>query len=154
MNVLVRQIAVLSVLWAVCELLLPEGKHQQMVRMTASLLVMTALLTTVSSWLGGAPADKPAMTMVVQQAAADTYRKTALTAMANQVQGLCERIAARAGYQAHAAVFVTMEGSVDHVQLSLRPSEKTLVSAERLARMLAEQLGVEQEQIRLSVEGS
>ena len=67
MNSLIRQITVLSVLWTVCELLLPEGKYQPMVRMTASLLVMTALMTTIAGWLGHAPQDVPAITLAVQQ---------------------------------------------------------------------------------------
>lgn len=154
MNALVRQIAVLSVLWAVCELLLPDGKHQQMVRMTASLLVMTALLTTVSSWLGGAQSARPVMTAVVQQTAEDTYQRTALTAMANQIRNHCERLAERSGYRAEAAVYLTLDGGLDHVQLMLDQPETALVSAERLCRTLAQQLGVEEERIRLSVEGT
>jgi len=153
MNAFVRQIAVLSVLWAVCELLLPDGKHQQMVRMTASLLVMTALLTTVNGWLGSAQKAQPVMTAVMQQAAEDTYQRTALTAMANQVQGYCERMAERAGYQASAAVYLMMDGGLDHVQLVLNQPEYALMSADRLAYTLAGQLGVEEERIRLSVEG-
>lgn len=154
MNALVRQIAVLSVLWAVCELLLPDGKHQQMVRMTASLLVMTALLATVSSWLGGAQSARPVMTAVVHKAAQDTYQRTALTAMANQIQSYCERMAERSGYRAEAAVYLTLDGRLDHVQLMLDQPETALVSAERLCRTLAQQLGVEEERIRLSVEGT
>jgi len=154
MNAFVRQIAVLSVLWAVCELLLPDGKHQQMVRMTASLLIMTALLATVSGWLGGARSARPAITAVVHKAAQDTYQRTALTAMANQVQDYCERMAERSGYRARAAVYLTMDGGLDHVQLMLDQPETALVSAERLRRTLAQQLGVEEDRVRLSVEGS
>ena len=154
MNALVRQIAVLSVLWAVCELLLPDGKHQHMVRVTASLLVMTALLTTVNGWLGSVSDAQPTMMTVVQQTADNTYRRTALTAMANQIQNYCERMASRAGYLANAAVYLNMEGAVDHVNLTIHQQEGPMVSAERLAGMLADQLGVDREQIRLSVEGS
>ena len=154
MNAFVRQIAVLAVLWAVCELLLPDGKHQQMVRMTASLLVMTALLTTVNNWLGGAQNVQPVMTVAMQQAAEDTYQRTALAAMANQVQGYCERMAEHAGYEASAAVYLMRDGKLDHVQLVLNQPEHALMSADRLARTLANQLGVEEERIRLSVEGS
>ena len=125
-----------------------------MVRMTASLLIMTALITTVNGWLGGAQSAKPVMAAAVQQTAEDSYRRTALTAAANQVQGYCERMAERAGYRAAAAVYLTMEGTLDHVQLVLNRPEQVLVSADRLARELAEQLGAEHDQIRLSVEGT
>lgn len=152
MNALVRQIAVLSALWTVCELLLPDGKHQQMVRMTASLLVMTALLTTVSSWFGNMPQTAPVMTLAVQQASEEAYRRTALTASANQIESWCRRIAERAGYQASAEVCLTMDGALDHVQLVIRPSVYVLVTSEGLADTLAEQLGVQRDQIQLRVE--
>ena len=45
MDAFVRQLAVLSVLWSLSELLLPEGRQQKMARMTVSVLVMTALLS-------------------------------------------------------------------------------------------------------------
>lgn len=154
MNALIRQIAVLSALWTVCELLLPDGKHQHMVRMTASLLVMTALLTTVSGWLGRAPEAAPVMTVAVQKASEEAYRRTALTASANQIESWCRRMAERAGYQASAAVYLTMDGALDHVQLVIQPSGQALMTPERLAVTLADQLGVQREQIRLSVEGT
>ncbi len=153
MNAFVRQIAVLSVLWAMCEMLLPDGKYQQMVRMTASLLVMSALLTTLGSWLGNAhqPAQT-AMTVKVQQAAHDTYRRTALTAMANQLESYCVRIAQRAGYQAGVVVCLTMDGALDHVQLVVNQKDGALLLPGELAAVLADQLNVEEERIRLSVE--
>ena len=153
MNAFVRQITVLSVLWAVCELLLPDGKHQQMVRMTASLLVMTALLTTASQWLGVERSAQPAMTGIVHQVSEDTYQRTALTALANQLENYCVRMAQRAGYQANAAVYLTMEGSLDHVQLAVTDAPGVLLSSGELRQMLAQQLGVEEERIWLSVEG-
>lgn len=154
MNTLIRQIAVLSVLWTLCELLLPEGRHHQMVRMTASLLVMTALLTTVGSWLGTESYASPVMSTAMQQAAEEAYQRTALAAAANQLETWCRRMAERAGYQASAAVYLTLDGAVDHVQLVIHPSEHPLMTAARLANTLAEQLGMEHEQIRLSVEGT
>lgn len=153
MNAFVRQITVLSVLWAVCELLLPDGKHQQMVRMTASLLVMMALLTTASQWLGGERSAQPAMTGIVHQVSEDTYQRTALTALANQLENYCVRMAQRAGYQANAAVYLTMEGTLDHIQLAVTDAPGVLVSSSKLRQMLAQQLGVEEDRIWLSVEG-
>ena len=154
MNAFVRQIAVLSVLWAMCEMLLPDGKYQQMVRMTASLLVMSALLTTLGGWMEKEQPAQPAMTIKIQQAAQDIYHRTALTAMANQLESYCVRMAQRAGYQASAVVCLTMDGALDHVQMAVRPSEHPLMTTERLAVVLAEQLGVSREQILLSEEAA
>lgn len=153
MNAFIRQIAVLSVLWALCEWLLPDGKHQQMVRMTASLLVMTALLSTVNSWLGGIPHSEPVMTAVIRQTAEESYRRTALTAAANQLQGYCTNLAQRAGYQADVTVFLTMDGELDHVLIGLDQPQTALVQPEELKRALAEQLNVNEACIRISVEG-
>ncbi len=154
MNALIRQIAVLSALWTVCELLLPDGRHQHMVRMTASLLVMAALLTTVAGWLGNVPQTSTVMTVAVQQASEDAYHRTVLRAAANQLEGWCRRTAERAGYQASTVVYLTMDGALDHVQMALRPRGQAVMTAERLACTLAERLGVQREQIRLSVEGT
>lgn len=154
MSVFVRQISVLSVLWAMCELLLPEGRQQRMVRMTASLLVMAALLSTVGSWLGNARSAQPAMTQTVQQTAEDTYRRTALVAFANQLESYCVRVARRAGYQAGAEVYLTLDGELDHVKLTLNQPEAALISSSRLAQTLSQQLGVDEQRIWLSVEGT
>lgn len=152
MNALVRQVAVLSALWAMCELLLPEGKHQAMVRMTASLLMMSALLGTVSGWLGRENADQPVLSMRIQQTTEETYQRTALTAMANQVRGYCVRMAARAGYQADAVVYMTMDGSLEKVLLTLEEKDQPLISPEELRNALAAQLGVGEQRVQLSVE--
>lgn len=154
MSAFVRQIAVLSVLWAMCELLLPEGRQQRMVRMTASLLVMAALLSTVGSWLGSARSAQPAMTQTVQQTAEDTYRRTALVAFANQMESYCVHMAQRAGYQAGAEVYLTLDGELDHVKLTLNQPEAALISSARLAQTLSQQLGVDEQRIWLSVEGT
>lgn len=153
MNAFVRQIAVLSVLWAMCEMLLPDGKHQHMVRMTASLLVMTALLTTVSGWLGRQPPAQSTMTFRMQQAAQDTYQRTALTAVANQLESYCVRMAQRAGYEAAASVALTMDGALEYVRLNLNQPSHTLLSPAELCQTLAQRLGVEESRIQLSTEG-
>ena len=49
MDAFVRQLAVLSVLWSLSELLLPEGRLQKMARMTVSVLVMAALVSGLGS---------------------------------------------------------------------------------------------------------
>ena len=152
MSLLVRRIAVLSVVWAMCELLLPEGRYQQMVRMTAGLLVMTALLSSVGEWLDiGMPAQ-PAMTQQIAQASEAHYQRTALAAVANQLENGCVRMARRAGYRAEACVFLTLDGAVDHIELALSQGEVPLAAPDELADMLARYLSIDRECIWLSVE--
>lgn len=146
---LIRQIAVLSVLWALCELILPDGKYQQMVRMTASLLVMTALMSTVSGWLGKAQTSQPVMSLRLQQAAEDSYQRTALTAMANQMERYCVQMAQRAGYQASAVVWLTMDGALERVQLTIGQPQAPLISAAEMLQTLAQQLGVAEDRISM-----
>lgn len=146
---LIRQIAVLSVLWALCELILPDGKYQQMVRMTASLLVMTALMSTVSGWLGKAQPSQPVMSLRLQQAAEDSYQRTALTAMANQMERYCVQMAQRAGYQASAVVWLTMDGALERVQLTIGQPQAPLISAAEMLQTLAQQLGVAEDRISM-----
>ncbi len=152
MNALIRQIAVLSALWAMCELLLPDGKHQPVVRMTASLLIMAALLSTVGGWLGSDPPAQTSFVWRVQQASEDTYRRTALAAMANQMESYCTHLLERAGYQGSAAVYLTVDGAVEYIDLRLRPSA-ALVEPAELAQRLAEQLQLEPDRIRILSEG-
>lgn len=152
MNAFVRQLAVLSVLWALCELLLPGGKQRPLVRMTISVLVITALLSTAGQWLSSltAPAS-PTLAQQAVQTGADSYRRTALTAAANQVKGYCERLARRAGYEASATVFLTTEGALERVELTVRP-QTPLLAAPALRAALAQRLGVEEN--RLVVNGT
>ena len=152
MNAMVRQIAVLSVLWAMCEMLLPDGKHQQLVRMTASLLVMTALVSTAGSWISGGETALPAITQTVQTVSESAYRRTALTALANQLESWCVHTAQRAGYEAAAAVYMTLDGAVEHIELTLK-AISPLVDAPQLAERMAQQLELEAGRLRLSVEG-
>ncbi len=55
MDAFVRQLAVLSVLWSLSELLLPEGRLKKMARMTVSVLVMAALVSGLGSWRARCP---------------------------------------------------------------------------------------------------
>lgn len=152
MNAFVRQLAVLSVLWALCELLLPGGRQRPLVRMTISVLVIAALLSTAGQWL--ASMTVPALPTLADQAAQTwkgSYRNTALTAAANQVKGYCERLARRAGYEASATVFLTTEGALERVELTVRP-QTPLMELRALRGALAQRLGVEE--TRLVVNGA
>ncbi len=58
-------------------------------------------------------------------------------------------LARRAGYEARAAVYLTLEGAVDHIDLWLTAGEAPLIDAEAVARTVAEELAVPRERIRL-----
>lgn len=148
MNRLIRQLAVLAVLWSACELLMPEGKQQQMARAAVSVLVLTALLSTAGTWLRGGQAVLPAISHQSMQASQEQYRRTALTAFANQAKRWCEAFCRRAGYEAQAAVSLRMDGSLECVEVALQ-AVSPLMEPERLMALLAEELDADQERIRL-----
>ena len=148
MDAFVRQLAVLSVLGSLSELLLPEGRLQKMARMTVSVLVMAALVSGLGSLMdiqleSALPAAADA------SAGGDSYARAARSAAANQAEGYCVRLARRAGYEARAAVYLTMEGAVDHIDLWLTPGEAPLLDAEEVARTIADELAVPVERVLL-----
>ena len=149
MQAFIRQTAVLSMLWAVCELLVPEGK-QQMVRMTVSVLVMTALLSTVGEWLQIQPKTAPALAQQVTQISQEHYRRSVLKAAANQTAAYCERFCQRAGYAARTEVFLRADGNVETIRLQLQ-AHNPLMDPEKIQRLLCDQLRIERERIVLSV---
>lgn len=139
MNAFVRQMAALSVLWALCELLLPEGRTHRAVRLTAGVLVMTALLMSAGRLMEKQLPTLTALAPQVQSAASVSYAETALRAAANQVKADCQRLARRAGYQAEAKAYLTLDGAVERIELFVSPTEKTpLMTEEALQTMLAE----------------
>ncbi len=147
MNAFVRQLAVLSILWALCELLLPGGKQQPLVRMTASVLVITALLATVGQWLGQTSRQTaPALTRQVAQTGTQSYQRAAVTAAANQLKRYCERIARRAGYEAEATVSLTLEGMLERAEVTVN-AQAPLLSVPELRQALARRLEVEEARI-------
>lgn len=149
MDAFVRQLAVLSVLWSLSELLLPEGRLQKMARMTVSVLVMAALVSGLGNLMDiQVESTLPAAADAVA-GGGESYVRAALSAAANQAEVYCVRIARRAGYEARAAVYLTMEGVVDHIDLWLTPGEAPLLDAEAVARTIADGLGVPRERVRL-----
>ena len=133
MDAFVRQLAVLSVLWSLSELLLPEGRLQKMARMTVSVLVMAALVSGLGSLMdiqleSALPAAADA------SAGGDSYARAALSAAANQAEGYGVRLARRA---------------VDHIDLWLMPGEAPLLDAEEVARTIADELAVPVERVLL-----
>ena len=148
MDAFVRQLAVLSVLWSLSELLLPEGRLQKMARMTVSVLVMAALVSGLGSLMdiqleSALPAAADA------SAGGDSYARAALSGAANPAVGYCVRRARRGGFEGRAAVYLTMEGAVDHIDLWLTPGEAPLLDAEEVARTIADELAVPVERVLL-----
>lgn len=148
MNAFVRQLAVLSVLWSFCELLLPEGKQQRMVRLTVSVLVMTALLSALNGLLGSVQAlEWPSQPVLAQGEGSLQARRTALQAAANQARAFCLRQAAKAGYEAECEISLRMDGTLERAVLRLCPKAESppLMTAEDLIALLAKGLGVSPE---------
>lgn len=151
MSALIRQVAVLSVLWAMCELLLPSGKQQQMVRMTVGVLVMTALLSTTGELLHSHTPAAPTLAHQAVQTTQESYRQTVLRAAANQTATYCQRLAERSGYTASADVYLTTEGMVERIELSLQ-ERAALLSPQEVIQRIARELQLDVEKIRLEVE--
>ena len=139
MNAFVRQLAVLSVLWSVVELLLPDGRKQPMIRMTMGVLVMTALLTQAGKWLGQA-GNISVWSVQPAQKIETSYHRTALRSLANQVENYCVRQAQRAGYRAKAGVWLAQNGEIEQILLHLTTEEAALISPEALVELLCQQL--------------
>ena len=148
MNAFVRQTAVLSVLWSVCEMLLPEGRTQQMVRMTAGLLVMTAILSSAGTLLSQTAA-LPAWTQETVRAGEANYRRIVLKSMANQTAAYCEDFAGRAGYAVEAVVWLQESGAVERVELTIHQEKTSMMTKEEMLLRLGRNLNVQPEKIRL-----
>lgn len=143
MNAFVRQLAVLAGLWALCELLLPEGRQQRMVHMAVSLMVMAALIGTLDGLLGSAGTiEWPALAVQRPAAYATGYDRIALTGVANQIRSLCCRTARRVGYEADAVVQLRADGSLQGIELFLRKgAQPPLTGEEEVCAAVAELLG-------------
>jgi len=135
-NGFVRRMAVLSVLWSTCELLLPEGRNQQMARMTVGVLIMTSLLSGLNEW-AGQTVRLPAWSEQVMTAGEESYQRTVLAAYANQIENYCVRQAQKAGYTASAAVWLMNDGTLQRIEMKVAADEAVLLSAEELASHLA-----------------
>lgn len=156
MNAFVRQIAVLSVLWAFCELLLPDGRQQRMARLTVSLLVMTALLSALNGLLGHSLwAGWPAGTVLARGEGGGQADRVALQAMANQARGYCVRFAEKAGYAADCAVTLKADGGLHQATLTLGLKADTppLMDVETLRAKLAQALSTDAERLTVALNG-
>lgn len=153
MNGFVRQVAALSALWALCELLLPDGRQQRLLRMTVSLMVMLSLLSALGGLTGEATAVWSAQPQTMLPTDPTSHARAALSAAANELSAYCQRLAERAGYEAVAEVSLTLDGALDAVVLRLTPqAQHPLLDEESLLRTVAQALGAEPQQIRLEAD--
>ncbi|MBE5815961.1 MAG: hypothetical protein E7320_12325 [Clostridiales bacterium] len=151
MEAFVRQLVALAGLWALCELLLPEGRQQRMVHMAVSLMVMAALIGSLSSLAGQTPAVQWPVLALQNAMPVTGYDRIALKSTAEQAALLCSRTAQRAGYTASAVVRLHTDGSLAAVDMYLqRGGQPPLMAEDSLCGALAELLGAERERIRWS----
>ncbi len=149
LNAFIRQLVALAGVWALCEMLMPEGRQQQMVRLVISLMVMAALIASLGKLLGAVqavPSFAPAVSAQTQPVGG--YQRLALASLANQAENLCLRTAEKAGYQARAAVYLRMDGSLERVELYLaRGQEPPLLDENALAQAAAQLLKAQPQQV-------
>ncbi len=161
-----RQVAVLGALWALVELLLPEGNLHKAVRLIASLLVMAVLLSAmvdmIQGWLKPGTAS---ITSVLGQVAAQSslqvgeettqpgYTHYVLQAQANQARAFCQRMAENAGYKAEATVYVTESGGLGRIELWLEASKTQqsppLIEPDELREAIRSAFGAEDAQVKV-----
>ena len=148
MNGFVRQLAALAALWALCELLLP--RRREMVQLAASLMVMAALVMSLGEFLGYVrQSDWPVFSAAQPAQRVTGYQRIALTSLANQAEQLCLRIARKAGYQAQAAVYLQVDGSLERVELYLsRTGTPPVMDEDVLAGTIAQLLSAAPQQVR------
>lgn len=165
MGSFLRNIVALAAIWALCELLLPEGSIQKSVRLTMSLLVMTVLVGSMADALsgltGGTAYDlTDALGGVAYESAqqADTARETEYTyaylrSLANQAEDTCVRMAKGAGYQAQTRVYLQANGALERIELVVlgpaREGDPPLVSREELRLSITKAFQTEESRVRL-----
>ncbi len=153
MNALVRKLAALSVLWSMCELLMPEGRQRAAVRMTVSVIVMITLLSSSIELMSVGMSETsaaPAISAVMPEER--EYAAAALRSLANQAKAVAERFSERAGYDCTAAVYLRLDGSLDHMTLDLKRKERTapLISENEAVQRLAALFEIDEASIRLT----
>jgi stage III sporulation protein AF len=166
MGAFLRQIIALAALWALCELLLPEGGLARMARLVISLLVMTVLITSLIDVLGqwtkaGVSATESvgdvmlSSTETAAQSAEEAYAQAFLRSQANQAEDLCVRMARGAGYDAAVAVYVQTSGALDRIDLwikgPLEPGTPPLIPTVELRQKIAVAFAADPSRVRLSV---
>ena len=146
MSAFVRQVAALSVLWSLCELLMPSGGQQRMTRLAVSQLVMTALVAALGDWLGGAGMPElPSMPVLAAGTDHDGLTRVAVQSAANQTWRYCAGVAKRAGYRAAGQALLRADGSLEQIVMVVSEPEDgaPLLSPEELQSRLTKALEAE-----------
>ena len=124
MNAFIRQMAVLSVLWAFCEMLLPEGRQRRAVRLTVSLMMAASLLSSLSALLPtAAEPSRETFAFFQQGGGNEPARRLALQSAAREAEAFLVRLAGRAGYDAQGKVWLNMDGALFQAEVMLSPRE-------------------------------
>lgn len=145
MNGFVVRLVVLSAMWAVCEMLLPDGKTRQAVRFVVSLLVMLSLLAFMSEAMNveAVPAASDAIFAKGQDSCAE---EIFLRSRANQIRDYVAALCHRAGYEAEVTVYLTRDGAPERIELTLwtRDGQQPLMNGAELGQSIRTALQVEE----------
>ncbi len=157
MNAFLRQIAVLGVLSALGELVLPEGSVRPAVRLVLSLMCSVVLVVTVTGWLKGDSAAASAqaqqgwltVSQHHQRETDELARRQAVESAANQLSQAAQRYCQNAGYEAQAVSYWTQQGALERLELRLAPDDMPLVDESTLLDRLCTQFGLERAQVTI-----
>lgn len=141
MNAFLRQMAVLGILTALAEHLLPEGGLQKAGRLVMGLLMMLTILTAILNLLKMPLPDIAGLFRFQQQAELtaltepQSYRDTVLESLRRQVQDSAERAAQSAGYPHTAAqAELSQNGEILWIRLSVQADDVPAFQGETAAR--------------------
>lgn len=156
MNGFVVQLVVLSALWAFCEMLVPEGKIRRMAQFTVSLMIMLALLSSAIQLAGRELPQAGSLPVLAETSARGDSRRIYLQARANQLRSYVIGQGRRAGYRADATVYLTGNGALERMELTLWKQKEgpPLMTGTALAETLARTLEIPPEKICLVMEDS
>lgn len=152
MNAFIRRMAVLSVLWAFCEMLLPEGRQRRAVRLTVSLMMAAALLSSVTALLpASAKPVQESFAFFQQSGGSAAAGRLALQAAAREAETFLVRLAEKAGYDAQGRVWLSTDGALYQAEVTLSPREgqTLLLTADQLRQQIAQTLQVEESRITM-----
>lgn len=144
--------AVLSVLWAFCEMLLPEGRQRRAVRLTVSMMMAAALLSSAADLLPGYVKPVQESFAFFQQSDGNAAaERLALQAAAREAETFLVRLAGKAGYDARGRVWLSADGALYQAEVTLSPREgrTLLLTAEQLRQQMAQTLQVEESRITM-----
>lgn len=151
MNGFVVRLVVLSVMWAVCEMLLPEGKTRQAVQFVVSLLVMLSLLAFMDETLKAQipPAEEKAIFAEGPESCAG---RIYLRSRANLLRDYVVALSKRAGYEAEATVYLTMDGAPERIELTLwtRDGQPPLMNGTELGQSIRTALQLEEKVLQIT----